>query len=148
VIPFRATLGLALLVLPCAAQRFSFVALGHTRGGPGNGVIPRERMDEALAAVEALRPDFVVLTGDLIYGDIDAGKAPVDREALARDWDEVDGLFARLSMPVHRVPGNHDVWETVSRDLWLERYGSLYSAFDVEGCRMILLCSPWLPPPD
>lgn len=66
-----------------------------TRPAGGDAV---QRCFEAVTRVEALRPvpDAVVITGDLT----DNG-AP-DEYAIART------LLARLPMPVHVIPGNHD----------------------------------------
>jgi len=130
---------------PGRPERFSFVVVGHTRGGPGNGVIPHERLDELIAEVRRLAPDFVVLTGDLIYGDIFTDK--IDTAAVRADWEAVDRELEKFGVPVHRAPGNHDVWEPDTRDIWLERYGPLYRSFDFGGCRFLLLCSSWSPEP-
>jgi len=107
------------LMLALALQEFTFAVLGHTRGGPDDGMLPKQRYAEMVRAVQRERPDFVVLAGDLVYGDFHS--ATVDREAVRRDWDAVDAVFAQFGCPVHRVPGNHDVWESTTRDLWIER---------------------------
>lgn len=132
-------------MLAALAQEFSFVVLGHTRGGPGNGTLPTARYEELVREVRRCAPDFVVLTGDLVYGDFEA--AIVDRDAVRRDWEAVDAVFAEFGCPVHRVPGNHDVWEPVTRDLWIERYGALQKSFAYEGARFLLLNSCWTPAP-
>jgi calcineurin-like phosphoesterase family protein len=127
------------------AQDFTFAVIGHTRGGPGNGVLPMERYEEMVRAVRRAKPDFVVLTGDLVYGDFEA--ETVDREAVLKDWDAVDAVLARFECPVHRVPGNHDVWEPTTRDLWTSRYGELQQSFEHQGSRFLLLNSCWTPAP-
>jgi hypothetical protein len=48
---------------------------------------------------------------------------------------------------VHRVPGNHDVWEPTTRDIWTQRYGALQKSFEHEGSKFLLLNSCWLPAP-
>jgi len=130
-------------MLALALQEFTFAVLGHTRGGPDDGMLPTARYAELVRDVRRAQPDFVVLAGDLVYGDFHS--ASVDREAVRRDWDEVDALFAQLGCPVHRVPGNHDVWESTTRDLWLERYGPLQRSFEFEGSLFLLLNSCWTP---
>ena len=132
-------------MLALALQEFTFAVLGHTRGGPDDGMLPKQRYAEMVRAVQRERPDFVVLAGDLVYGDFHS--ATVDREAVRRDWDAVDAVFAQFGCPVHRVPGNHDVWESTTRDLWIERYGALQQSFEHEGALFLLLNSCWTPAP-
>jgi len=131
------------LMLALALQEFTFAVLGHTRGGPDDGMLPTARYAEMVRDVRRAEPDFVVLAGDLVYGDFHS--AVVDREAVRRDWDAVDAVFAQLGCPVHRVPGNHDVWESTTRDLWIERYGPLQQSFEFEGSLFLLLNSCWTP---
>lgn len=130
-------------MLSVALQEFTFAVLGHTRGGPDDGMLPMERYAEMVRDVRRAKPDFVVLAGDLVYGDFHAEQ--VDRDAVRRDWEAVDAVFAQLGCPVHRVPGNHDVWESTTRDLWIERYGPLQQSFEFEGSLFLLLNSCWTP---
>jgi len=130
-------------MLALALQEFTFAVLGHTRGGPDDGMLPVPRYAEMVREVRRAQPDFVVLAGDLVYGDFQS--AVVDREAVRRDWDAVDAVFAQFGCPVYRVPGNHDVWESTTRDLWIERYGSLQRSFEFEGSLFLLLNSCWTP---
>ena len=115
------------------ASDYSFVVVGHTRGGPDNGIIPTERLTELVEDIRALRPDFVVLTGDLIYGDInkqwDPPPVQLDEAALRSDWEAIDRIFATLEVPVHRAPGNHDLWDHTTLAIWKERYGPPYRSF-------------------
>ncbi|MBI5434685.1 MAG: metallophosphoesterase [Planctomycetes bacterium] len=122
-------------------QRFSFVVLGHLRGDANGELL--QNLDEVLSEVERLQPDLVFLCGDLIWGDIEA--PTTDAAAIRADWDALDRKLARLSMPVHRVPGNHDVNDLVTRDIWVERYGDLPKAFEFEGSKFLLLRSVWWP---
>lgn len=122
---------------------WSFVLLGHPRGGPDNGLFPRERLDEAVDEINRLRPDFTVLLGDIVWGDFETSGAR--RELVAADWDEVARLWSRLDAPWHVLPGNHDVWDPVTRDLWIERFGALERAFEHKGSRFLLLNSCWTP---
>ncbi|MCC6409482.1 MAG: metallophosphoesterase [Planctomycetes bacterium] len=122
-------------------QRFSFVVLGHLRGDANGELL--QNLDEVLSEVERLHPDLVFLCGDLIWGDIEAKST--DAAAIRADWDALDRKLARLSMPVHRVPGNHDVNDLVTRDIWVERYGDLPKSFEFEGSKFLLLRSVWWP---
>jgi 3',5'-cyclic AMP phosphodiesterase CpdA len=137
---------LATIALAALPQDFRFAVVGHTRGGPGNGVIPRERLAELVSEIRRREPDFVVVTGDMVWGDIEVEE--VDAAAVERDWDAVDAILAEVGRPVHRVPGNHDVWERKTREIWERRYGALQKSFEHEGCRFLLLNSCWTPPLD
>jgi hypothetical protein len=134
---------------PQAQARFSFAVVGHVRG-PANGELPRERLQRLIEDVRRAGPDLVVLTGDSIYGDIDRQwdeeRTPLDREALVADWEALDALLATLEVPVHRAPGNHDLWERTTLEVWRERYGEPHRWFDFEGARFLILNSCWLPP--
>ncbi len=131
------------------ASDYSFVVVGHTRGGPDNGIIPTERLTELVEDIRALRPDFVVLTGDLIYGDInkqwDPPPVQLDEAALRSDWEAIDRIFATLEVPVHRAPGNHDLWDHTTLAIWKERYGPPYRSFRHGDGLFLLLNSCWLP---
>ncbi|HVS12100.1 MAG TPA: metallophosphoesterase, partial [Planctomycetota bacterium] len=141
-----AALALAASPAQAAAERarFSFVVAGHIRGDR-NGEIP-PGVDELVSEIERLSPDLVFLTGDLIWGDIFREGPRTDAETLRADWERLDAVLARLSCPVHRVPGNHDISDATSRDVWIERYGDLDRSFEFQGSRFLLLCSAWLPP--
>ncbi len=135
-----------LFALPIGAQEqgpWSFVLLGHPRGGPDNGVFPRERLDEAVDEINRLRPDFTVLLGDIVWGDFETAGAR--REAVAADWDEVGRIWSRLDAPWYALPGNHDLWDSVTRDLWIERFGALQRSFEHKGSRFLLVNSCWTP---
>jgi hypothetical protein len=118
-----------------------FVVLGHLRGDRGGG--PNPRVAEAVVRARALRPAFAVLTGDLIWGDVE--KPAADPAALEREWNELDSLVATLGVPNYRVPGNHDISDLPSRDVWIRRYGPLPSATRVGGVKLLFLSSAWIP---
>jgi len=67
-------------------------------GGNENGMDPIPRLEAVIEAVRALpnRPDAVLVSGDL------ADDGAEDGYRLARE------LLARLEVPLHVIPGNHD----------------------------------------
>jgi len=132
---------LATGVIPPVGDTVRFVVLGHLRG-PAIGLNPR--LAETLARARGLRPDFAVLTGDLIWGKVDQPTA--DASVVERQWNEIDSAIATLGVPVFRVPGNHDIQDLVTRDLWWRRYGPLPAVAKVGGLRLLLLSSAWIPP--
>lgn len=121
---------------------YRFVVLGHTRGGADGALNPR--LGELLGEVRALRPAVVVLTGDIVWGDVDHN--PTRAEELEREWSAVDSALGTLGVSVYRVPGNHDIPDVTSRDIWRRRYGALPSAFSFRGSRFLLLTSTFIPP--
>jgi hypothetical protein len=143
----RAGLALAaclLASLASAQQPTRVVVLGHIRGAPDgrlNYLIPKLVED-----LRALRPDAVVMTGDMIWGDWGAPRA--DRARVTAEWDQLDAAFAAIEAPIYRVPGNHDLHDRVTRDLFRERYGALPRVETVKGCRLLLLNSCWTPADD
>jgi len=138
----------ALLACSALAQAQSeawrFAVVGHIRGGPGNGNIPTAKLERLTDELRTLELDFVVLTGDCVWGDIYPSGA-VDGAAIRRDWEAVDKLLERAAAPIYRAPGNHDVWDPTTRDIWLERYGPLHRSFEHRGSRFVLLNSCWTP---
>jgi hypothetical protein len=63
------------------------------------------------------------------------------------EWNEVDSALATLGVPVYRVPGNHDINDAVTRDIWNRRYGAMPQAVTIRGNRFLLLASGWVPEP-
>lgn len=137
---------IALATDVCAAaladrNPFSFVVLGHVRGDANGKMNPL--FDELLAKVRSLSPDMIFLTGDMIWGDLNV---PVpDGAAVKQDWERLDAKLAPLGVPIYRVPGNHDINDPVTRDIYFARYGALPRAFTYRGSRFLLLNSSWVP---
>lgn len=118
-----------------------FVVLGHVRGDASGGL--HWLLDELLAEVRALDPDLAVLTGDMIWGDVLS--APPDTQRIRREWEVLDDTLATLGIPIYRTPGNHDITDVGSRDIYLRRYGPLPRAVDVGRVRFLLVNSAWVP---
>ena len=130
----------------CAAEQgarkpFSFVVLGHVRGNDNGTMNPW--IDEVLAEVRNLEPDMIFLTGDMIWGDV--WNVVPDADVITQDWDRLDAALEQLGIPVYRVPGNHDVHDLVTRDVYFARYGTLPQAFTYRGSRFVLLNSSYAP---
>ncbi|MFQ5697223.1 MAG: metallophosphoesterase [Myxococcota bacterium] len=100
---------IALARWPRALDGFRIVQITDLHIGP---ILDRRFASEVVRRVNALHPDLIALTGDLVDG----------REPLLRD--EVAPL-ARLAAPrgVFLVPGNHDYYSGI--DAWMGRARSL-----------------------
>lgn len=121
------------------ADTLTFVVLGHVRGDRSRELNPL--LPELLSEVRELDPDFAVLTGDMIWGNPE--QAPADRASVLSQWEALDSALASLDVPVYRVPGNHEMSDRVTFDLYMERYGSLPSVIDHGPLRLLLLNSAW-----
>lgn len=124
--------------------RFSFSVLGHIRGKHDGKL--HHQLDAIIAEVKALSPDFVVLTGDMIFGSYH--DLVPDRDTIIRDWEHLDQALAGLEVPIYRVPGNHDLHDPVTRDVYFARYGPLPSAVEFDGCLFLFLNSAYVPEGD
>ena len=65
----------------------------------------RANFDRVVAALDDIRPDLVVASGDLT---LDGADQDADMALAA-------GQFARFGAPVHSIPGNHDVGDHPER---------------------------------
>lgn len=106
--------------------------------------LANNRATAVIGEINALIPDFVIHLGDMIH--------PVpthdDYPAAA---DRFHALFGRLSVPLHVVPGNHDVgdkpldWTPAAIvteecvDLYERHFGKSYYSFEHEGCQFLVL---------
>jgi hypothetical protein len=146
--PALALVASLLMAGPAAAQSdtvssrpFTFAVIGHVRGKNDGKLNPK--MGELLARLARIRPDFILLTGDIVFGDVQSARA--DTAEVRKEWSEVDSAFATLGVPVYRVPGNHDISDIGTRDLFFLRYGRIPAVIERYGSRFILLGSAWMP---
>jgi 3',5'-cyclic AMP phosphodiesterase CpdA len=95
-----------------------------------------ERYREAIAAANQLRPEFVVMGGDMI-----------DDPTSQEQYDELMAITAELDdeIPIRWVPGNHDIaFDTVvptdaSIAAYRDAFGPDFYSFDHGGIRFIVL---------
>jgi len=120
----------------------TFAVLGHVRGDPPTDGILNYLIDEVIADVNAQQPDFVVLAGDMIYGDCHS--TPADARTVTAEWDALDAKLRELDAKVYRVPGNHDIHDLVTRDIYYQRYGQPPRVINIGKTRLLLLNSCWV----
>jgi hypothetical protein len=131
----------------CAQERAAdatgtrFVVLGHVRSEPDALLHPR--LGELLDQVREIAPRFIVLSGDNIWGDFESRPTPADGEWVLEQWVALDSALATLDVPVYRVPGNHDIHDSVTFGIYEKRYGRLPAVVDVGRTRLILLTTAW-----
>ncbi len=130
----RLVLTILLLAFRCAAaEPLFFVQLTDTHFGQGDNL---ERVRTVVKAVNELpmKVAFVAVTGDIMNDCItDSNQV---NEALA--------VLGQLKMPVHFVPGNHDLLtasleETVA--VFTNRFGPLISSAEYGGVQFIFVCT-------
>jgi predicted phosphodiesterase len=137
----RAIVGLAtavaVSVLLCAgtsqgadpgACPMRFAVLGDRTGSHTPGI-----HGAIIAEIERLKPDFVMGVGDMIEG------YSGDMQAVASEWEEYKHLIEPLTMPVHLVAGNHDIWDDQSLELFKRYVGDPYYSFDVGDVHFLVL---------
>lgn len=111
-------------------NRFSFVILGDRTGStPESWNI----LDQAINEINMLRPDFVIMIGDLIEKELNSTVSIQDL------WSEAIQHIEPLTMPFILVPGNHDIWDQLSYQIWLQTMGKTYHAFNYKGSHFIIL---------
>jgi hypothetical protein len=113
---------------------FSFIVWGHPRVGRGK---PPLHFEEILDRISELDVDFVVVTGDVIAGTYK--NVAIDKDSINSQWEMFDERLKSLGIPVYRVPGNHDVSNFITRDVYLERYTRPPFALTYKGSRLIFL---------
>jgi len=114
---------------------FSFVVWGHPRTASGE---PPLHFEEILNRISELKADFLIVTGDVISGGGIPNPAGIV-DIYQNDWEVFDAGVSRLGIPVYRLPGNHDVCNFITRDLYLERYTKPPYAFTFKNSRFIML---------
>ena len=115
-------------------RSFSFAVLGHPRGKTSGEL--SMYFEEIIERIAELNPDFLIITGDIIYGFM--GKL-TDPDVIRAEWEKFDTGISRLGIPVYRLPGNHDVHNNITRDIYIERYSKVPFAFTFKRSRFILL---------
>jgi hypothetical protein len=92
--------------------------------------------EEIIERISELKPDLIIITGDMIYGL--TGK-PTDPDIIRAEWEKFDAGLNRLGIPIYRLPGNHDVHDYITKNIFLERYHKVPFAFTFKNSRFIML---------
>lgn len=136
-IAFIICLFLILMVFSAACADFTFVQISDTHVGVKEAAY-NARCAEVIRQVNALKPDFVLHTGDTV-----TVWSP-ENMAVFKD------LSKNLTVPMHLIPGNHDIMEIgkISADeatsrvrAWRDAAGYDHTSFERDGCVFIGLDS-------
>lgn len=120
-----------------AEGAFRFVVAGHLRGNDNGELNPW--IDELVKAIVEEDPQAVFLTGDLIWGGYHDER--VDRDVVAREWDSLEETLAPVGAPLYLVPGNHDINDPVTAEVFRERFGQRPAALRLGEILFLLLDS-------
>jgi len=132
---FRALLAFIFVVVlslgAAAVEPFTFVQIADTQLGMGGYERDVRNFERAVKQINAMKPDFVVICGDLVEDGQD--------DAQVKDFKRIKAGF---EVPCHCVAGNHDLTGEPTPEL-LERYrrliGKDYYAFEQKGLAFVVM---------
>ncbi|MEN8186330.1 MAG: metallophosphoesterase [Bacteroidota bacterium] len=101
-------------------DKFTFAILGDKTGG---GEFNWPIFDRAVDEINLLRPEFVIMVGDMIQGAVS------DENIVRNMWEEFSSHTQRLKVPLLIYPGNHDMSNEVMYDYWTKNIGLRYYSF-------------------
>ncbi|MGB9906980.1 MAG: metallophosphoesterase family protein [Candidatus Saccharicenans sp.] len=87
--------------------------------------------EKIIEQINALKPDLVINTGDLIYGYGLKNTRP--------QWARYLEIIKRVEAPYYQIPGNHDVFNNRARKTYLEIFQRTYLSFDFGRYHFVLL---------
>jgi len=119
-----------LVALPTVGEgQVTIVQLSDTHIGLSQAPHAAKNLNQAVQMINAMRPDAVVVTGDI-------GENPAD-------WNLARSILRNLSVPVFYAPGNHDV-HTHNVAQYRAVFGPDYYRFEVRGVTFLVIDSQLL----
>lgn len=106
---------------------FYFVLTGDPHVGLTKGT--NRRFARQRRQIDRLRPAFVLIPGDMTHG------------LKERMMAELDPALEKFEVPVHFIPGNHDIRNHKTLQTYRQRYGKDYYVFTHHNCDFICLNS-------
>lgn len=146
---------------PAKTESFSFIVAGDSRPHKPELPLP-PTAEQIFTAARALKPAFIIWTGDAIYG-----LSSADPNVIARQYAAFFQVARKAAAPVFLAPGNHEMdvripaegqkhrreigspqMEVLFRkNMGLPQRAPIYGAFSYGNSRFILLNSEEIPPP-
>jgi predicted phosphodiesterase len=105
-----------------------FAIIGDRTGANVPGIY-----EQIIEEIQRMRPDFVMTVGDQIEGYHD------DVARLTSEWDDYKQEIKHLTMPIHLVPGNHDILSDVQEEVYRDQIGEPYYSFGYCDLHFIIL---------
>ena len=121
----------ALAAAPPSDGNFDFIVVGDS-----NTLKPLEQSDlfkGFLREFNVLKPPFVIHVGDIVLG----GAA----DGVPAQWDLFDEVIAACGPPFFPIPGNHDISDAATEEIWKKRIGPNHYAFNYGNALFVLLDS-------
>jgi predicted phosphodiesterase len=99
--------------------------------------LPSDTLNGIVSELNALKPDFIILTGDIIAN----AKGPELDEVKAWFAAIDDGFVSRFAAPVYETMGNHDEVRdpSVDKTVYEEHFGPTYYSFNMKGTHCVVL---------
>jgi len=129
------------LAKPADPAKFSFILAGDNRPAHKSCAQP-PTPGKIFAAVQEMKPDFVIWSGDTI-----SGKQPDKPKRIHQQYREFLEIARTGGVPVFNAPGNHELDDEnnapsdVMKKLYIEDMGATYGAFSYGNSRFIALNS-------
>ena len=115
------------------SDNFSFIHITDFHYGDPRGFVENVRetigyksIKRCIKEVNLLHPDFVIISGDLVFGQL----YPFE---YRREYEKCYNLIQSFDVPTFLAPGNHDGYRRFREDgleYWKEFFGQLYYSFD------------------
>ncbi len=131
---------------PQDPNNFIFVVAGDNRPATRGPAQPKA-LSTVIDCVKNLRPDFVLWTGDTIYG-----KNATDPDEIRAEYAEFLKIAALGTVPVFNAPGNHELDDKDNNpspqmlQLYTENMSGAWGAFSYGNSHFIALNSENNPP--
>ena len=134
-----ASLGMAVIALASwvsissgasESPAFTFVQICDTQLGMGGYEHDVKTFKQAVAQINTLDPDFVVICGDLVH------------TANEKSFADFEKIKASLNVPCYCVSGNHDVGNEPSLEslqYYRRTVGEDYYSFEHKGCVFVVV---------
>lgn len=125
---------------PCATPgdttctHFSFAVMGDPQPEEPPAEEP-QAFRESLRDMRLLKPDAIMILGDLIRGFTD------DSLLLRKEWEGFLTTIRGFENPFFYAVGNHDIWDEQSQKEYLGHFGRLYGSSSVGSVHFICLNS-------
>jgi hypothetical protein len=128
------------------SAHFTFVVAGDDRPATETAT-PTATIGEIFAEAAKLKPAFIALLGDTVYGKNDK-----DQQLVAEEYQKFLQLAAGAGVPVFNAPGNHEMDDksdhpSATMESWYKQYSESlpYGAFTYGNSRFIALNTDDLP---
>ena len=124
---------------PACPTDFTFIVTGDSHSNR-QLVFQADMFKGMIKEFNLLQPALVLHVGDMVLGGA-ADKVP-------QQWDLFEQVIAGCRPPFLPAPGNHDISDAASEQLWLQRVGPTHYAFTYGNSRFIALDSEEVDAPD